>query len=309
MRTDIIPARIDDKPILQNLMELYLYDFSEIDHAEVNAHGRFGYGHLDHYWTEKGRYPFLVHVDRHLAGFVLVRVREDLTECIAEFFVMRKYRNKGVGQEVARRIFDRFPGKWEVEVMAKNTEAQAFWRKVLAVYTNGNFREEESEFGIIQCFDSTDRMREINRDSGSVQVCSRLGECSGVVVGDVLYFDYDGEKYDKTQRCFVLLEEGIQLMHEPWDWKNRWYVDLIEVRHQTNPEIHLSDRYIDIIIEEDGPTYRIIDLEELGKTIAEGKISLKETQVILEQTQTFLDRYVHGAADFPPIKIRPFMVD
>ncbi len=63
----------EEKSVLRNLLELYNYDFSEFDHADLDAHGFYGYGRLDHYWTEPGRYRFLVRVDGKLAGLVLLR--------------------------------------------------------------------------------------------------------------------------------------------------------------------------------------------------------------------------------------------
>jgi predicted acetyltransferase len=344
MKIDIIPANLDDKTILQNLMELYLHDFSEFDSATVNPHGCFSYQYLDHFWTEENRHPFLVRVDGHLAGFVLVQKTADFTR-ISEFFIMRKYRRQGVGREVAYRIFDRFPGKWAVEVIAENTPAQPFWRKVVEAYTAGQSREEKTEWGFRHLFDNTKQHQKTGEVAKSVKVYSRLGEYPGVVVGDVLYFDYEysvnapvglpknapvglpnptedsgtcqssesptadyeSNPDNKTQRCFVLLNEGIQLRHEPWGWKNRWYADAIAVTHRTSDEIHLEDREIDIIIEGEGPTYRVIDLEEFGKAVAEGTIAPEAAQETLEQTQAFLDRYVHGGGDFPPMKIRPLL--
>ena len=35
-------------------MELYRYDFSEFDGADVGSHGEYGYRYLDHYWAEPG---------------------------------------------------------------------------------------------------------------------------------------------------------------------------------------------------------------------------------------------------------------
>lgn len=69
----ILPASLADKPVLRNLLELYAYDFRGFDQSDVDAHGLFGYNHLDHYWTESGRYSFWVKVEGQLAGLVLVR--------------------------------------------------------------------------------------------------------------------------------------------------------------------------------------------------------------------------------------------
>ena len=135
----------EDKSVLRNLMELYLHDHSEFDGADVDVHGLFGYRYIDHYWTEEGRYPFLIRVAGHIAGFVLVRRLSDELEAakhsIAEFFVMRKYRQQGVGRQAAHRVFDLFPGDWHVGQGADNQGGQAFWRQVIGEYTGGEYTE------------------------------------------------------------------------------------------------------------------------------------------------------------------------
>jgi predicted acetyltransferase len=104
----------------------------------------YGYNYFDHYWTEKERYPFLVRVDGHYAGFALVNddvLMPGNERSIAEFFVMRKYRRLGVGKRVAFNVFDRLPGKWEVRQGTENSSAIAFWRKIIDEYTGGIFQE------------------------------------------------------------------------------------------------------------------------------------------------------------------------
>jgi predicted acetyltransferase len=60
---------------------------------------------------------------------------------IAEFFIMKKYGGKGIGKTAAKRIFDLFPGKWQVTQIEKNYPAQAFWRSLISEYTNGKYEE------------------------------------------------------------------------------------------------------------------------------------------------------------------------
>lgn len=69
---EILHASLEDKPLIQRMLELYLYDFSVFDQSDLNEHGHFGYPYLDLYWTEQGRHPFIVRVDGKLAGFVPV---------------------------------------------------------------------------------------------------------------------------------------------------------------------------------------------------------------------------------------------
>jgi predicted acetyltransferase len=154
----------EDKSTLRNMLELYLYDFSEYDNAELNEHGLYGYEYLDHYWKEAGRYPFFVRADGKLAGFVLVSRHAYLPgneQSISEFFILRKYRRHGVGSAAACAIFDRFPGKWEVQQEQNNEPSHHFWRKVIGDYTHGNYQEttlnDERWKGPVQWFDNVGR--------------------------------------------------------------------------------------------------------------------------------------------------------
>lgn len=134
------------KHILWNLIELYCYDFSEYLKTDVNETGRFGYRYLDHYWTEAGRHPFLILHQGKIIGFVLVNQHLLLSErqegyAIAEFFILRRYRRKGLGKSAAFAIFDQFPGKWELSVYQQYEAAIQFWRSTLKEYTNNNYQE------------------------------------------------------------------------------------------------------------------------------------------------------------------------
>ncbi len=165
MRIEISPVPLAEKPILQALMELYQYDFSVYDDADVDERGRYGYTYLDFYWTEAQRRPYLVRVEGKLAGFALVRQLSQPGEApvhsIAEFFVMNKYRRLGVGSRVAQELFDRFPGTWNLEIMPENSPAQAFWRRVVGEYSGGRFSEALEVAGerrrIVLTFDSRNR--------------------------------------------------------------------------------------------------------------------------------------------------------
>jgi predicted acetyltransferase len=125
--------------------------------------GLYDYPYFDHYWVEPERSPFLVRANGNLAGFVLVARYNYLSGekdswVLVEFFIMRKYRHMGVGEHVARHIFDRFPGNWQVAQITENQNATAFWRKVITRYTHADYQEHElnNEYwhGPIQFFTS-----------------------------------------------------------------------------------------------------------------------------------------------------------
>ena len=132
-RVEVIAAEAEQEAIVANLMEFYVYDFSEMIGFKVGEDGRFGYPDLPLYWAEDGRHPFLIRVDDHWSGFVLVRrgsqtSGDENVWDMAEFFVMRSYRRLGVGTKVAHEIWRRFPGTWEVRVRDLNERALSFWR-------------------------------------------------------------------------------------------------------------------------------------------------------------------------------------
>jgi predicted acetyltransferase len=133
---EIIPASLEQKAILANLLELYMYDFWEFVDLEIGPDGRFGYSDLDIYWTEPARHPLLVYVDTRLAGFALIdglpRGSHEVTVWdVAEFFILRGYRRAGIGTEVAHQVWRRFPGPWQVRVIVSNEPAYRFWHQAI----------------------------------------------------------------------------------------------------------------------------------------------------------------------------------
>jgi predicted acetyltransferase len=129
---EIIPASPEQEPIVAHLLELYAHDFSEFIDLKLGADGRFGYEHLPLYWKESHRYPFLITVNSHLAGFVFVRRGSQISNDenvwdMAEFFVVRGSRRLGIGTKVAHHVWRKFPGKWEVRVIDRNQRAKEFW--------------------------------------------------------------------------------------------------------------------------------------------------------------------------------------
>ncbi|HEY3594816.1 MAG TPA: GNAT family N-acetyltransferase [Polyangiaceae bacterium] len=147
MQVDVTAASRGDAAVLANLFQYYAYDMTEIVDIAVDPDGRFVVPSLDAYWSDSWRHPYIVRAAGNLAGFALLQKRSRITGDentwdVAEFFVMRKYRRRGVGEAVAARLFDAFRGRWEVRQMRANHAAIAFWRRVISTYTQGHFSEE-----------------------------------------------------------------------------------------------------------------------------------------------------------------------
>ena len=156
MNVQLIKASHEHKTIIKNLMQLYMYDFSEFVDIDVEVDGLFEpYKNLDDYWKDTNRFPYIIQQHEKYIGFVLVRHIEEQQRdyfSIAEFFVMKRYRRMGTGKTIARQIFDLHKGKWEVFQREANKPAQIFWKKVIDEYTNGNFTERFEDGKTIQQF-------------------------------------------------------------------------------------------------------------------------------------------------------------
>jgi predicted acetyltransferase len=137
---ELIPAGREHEEVLANLLEFYVYDFSEFIDAVVESDGRFHYPSLSLYWQDKNRLAFLVKMDGDLAGLVLIAKGSLISGDpevwdMAEFFIMRRYRRRGVGVSIAHEVWRRLPGMWEVRVIESNTPALAFWKAAVGDFT------------------------------------------------------------------------------------------------------------------------------------------------------------------------------
>jgi predicted acetyltransferase len=143
---DITPATAEERVTIENLFQLYAYDWSDVLALDVAEDGRFRQGQLEAYWRDDASHPFLLRVDGRPGGFALVGARSRLSGAggvfdMAEFFVMRRYRRQGVGRQAACALFDRFKGRWEIRQRAEHPAATAFWRDVIAQHTGGKYQE------------------------------------------------------------------------------------------------------------------------------------------------------------------------
>jgi len=135
------------KRVLGNLFELYVYDFSEYTSADVHDSGSYEVIERD-YWNDEFPHRYLAKVDGKIAGFALVRRGSSLDDdasasYVEEFFVLRKYRRRGVGGTLARHVFGQFPGRWQVAILRNNLPAQAFWRETVGALTGGRYDERD----------------------------------------------------------------------------------------------------------------------------------------------------------------------
>lgn len=155
MTTRLEEAHIDRKETLQQLLELYSYDFTRRVDADVDENGKFNYP-LDQlgYFRDPNRKAFLIRHNNFLSGFVLIKIENNTTYTINEFFVLFKYRSQGVGRTAATQLFDEHKGQWLINQADTNSPAHKFWRDVVEEYTAGKYEELQENGRTILKFNS-----------------------------------------------------------------------------------------------------------------------------------------------------------
>jgi predicted acetyltransferase len=136
-------AQPHDFPALQQMLELYQYELSDIWPQETDAEARYGYDLARH---RQGA-AFFAHValeGSQYVGFALVapaRVTQQEGCWMEQFFILKRFRRGGAGQALAAHVLRSHPGAWEVGQMPANPAAQAFWRRVIGRLTAGRYTE------------------------------------------------------------------------------------------------------------------------------------------------------------------------
>jgi len=132
--------------VLRNLFEHYMHDMAEWFKFDTEPDGRYSYDTSAGVW-DRGCEVYLAKIGDSLAGFAIIGdAREWLGDIDArdlrEFFVIRRFRRTGIGQGMARCLWNQHPGGWLVRVFEANVPAVPFWREVVAGYTDGAYVEE-----------------------------------------------------------------------------------------------------------------------------------------------------------------------
>ena len=93
---------------------------------------------------EENRWAYFIKVEGNLSGFVMVitlpEVHDRETDFqMAEFFVLHKYRRKGIGYEAFRLAADMHRGKWQLKLHPGNIPSVHFWEKSISRLTEGDY--------------------------------------------------------------------------------------------------------------------------------------------------------------------------
>jgi aryl-alcohol dehydrogenase-like predicted oxidoreductase/predicted acetyltransferase len=156
----IAPLGAADHDRVRAFHDLYLAELAAAggDYRR-DAGGRWQPDHLP-YWLAEGddRQAYLIRDGERPVGFAFVLhagspwATPGMDHCLAEMFVHPDARGRGVGAAAARALFDRLPGRWEIQQLAGNPRAIAFWRRVAGEVTGGAFEEVATPAGPAQRF-------------------------------------------------------------------------------------------------------------------------------------------------------------
>jgi len=140
-------ATDSDKLILKNLQQFYLHDLSEYTiNLDVDVNGLFENNDIDIFYEKDALIPLVIEYEKIVVGFILLATPpytlQGADYVINDFFILRKYRGRGLGKVVAKELFKARLGKYAMMQLINNQTAISFWKIVLS--ENG-FAYEEKE--------------------------------------------------------------------------------------------------------------------------------------------------------------------
>jgi predicted acetyltransferase len=143
MSLTIHQATAEVFPALEQLLELYQYDLSDIWLQDLDEHGRYGFDLTRHKRAEGSR-AYIAREGKQYVGFALTApaiVTRTEGTWMEQFFILKRYRRSGAGRALAKHVLQAHPGAWEIGQIEGNSAAYAFWRKVIGEATGGQFTE------------------------------------------------------------------------------------------------------------------------------------------------------------------------
>jgi predicted acetyltransferase len=143
-------ASPSDRQWIENVYRDYLDDLSPLNTGIFPILPEVGHREPDQisrWFADSGSYPLVIVKSTAAVGFAMVARaaalvgRTDVDYRMAEFFIARSQRRRGIGQTAVQIILNRFAGRWEINEYLRNPVAVNFWRRVVAAHTGGDYEE------------------------------------------------------------------------------------------------------------------------------------------------------------------------
>ncbi|MGH8260862.1 MAG: hypothetical protein ACREUG_14375 [Steroidobacteraceae bacterium] len=165
MSISVRDARVSeiDRLWIEGTYRDYLDDLAPLNTGIFPILGEVGHRGSDQvarWFDDPTAHPLVIAQAAQSVGFALVEraatgdASRHVRYRMAEFFVSRPNRRRGVGGGAARLILDRFAGRWEIVEYLRNPDAVRFWRRVVSGYTQGRFEERIVNGEVRQVFES-----------------------------------------------------------------------------------------------------------------------------------------------------------
>jgi len=129
---------------LYALVDDYLLELGTHRELSVGPTDAAGYSYLHLYWKEAGRHPFFILSGDTRVGFVLIRevASESIIE-MSDFYIRPLSRRAGFGSAALAAVWQRFPGRWRLQVHPFNHAASAFWPRMIEEFSAGTVDSRE----------------------------------------------------------------------------------------------------------------------------------------------------------------------
>ena len=161
-------ALAEDRRWVQLVYPEYIEELAEVSRSGTGVfpitgeHGPREAELLARWFRDDRSHPLLILEGGQPAGFALVSrplvgpsAGGAVGYRMAEFFVQKAFRRRGIGRAAAGLIFSRFAGQWEVTESTTNAEAVSFWRRTVMQYTRGDYEERVRDGEVRQRFVSS----------------------------------------------------------------------------------------------------------------------------------------------------------
>lgn len=145
-----------DKELYRNLFNMYHNDLAPYcdDLVEVDEEGYYDKEAVECYFNkDENIIPYVIMKNDKVVGVIVLTkppyVKKGCDYCIQEFFVLSPLRGKNVAEEVCKQLTDKYPGKYCLSVLNKNTRAINFWRKFIDKYATKESEVKLDEQSIV----------------------------------------------------------------------------------------------------------------------------------------------------------------
>jgi len=128
MNISLYKASINDKALLDNLLQLYIHDISEFIPFEVGPSGKYENNISAQYVSSFERSAYIIHAEYHIIGFALIEPTNDYIY-VNDLFVLNMWRGKGVGSAVVD-IISKEGKPLNAKFDSKNQLARFFWENI-----------------------------------------------------------------------------------------------------------------------------------------------------------------------------------